>query len=112
MDWTHEAQEAFNNIRNALCQNAVLYVPLPHQPFCLYTDAFDRGLGAMLIQETPSGKQPVFFLSRKLSKPERNYAMIERKALAIRWAVDHFKYYLCGHQFMVMNDHTPLQWLN
>lgn len=43
----------------------------------------DMGLGAVLTQGTPQGGQPIFFLSQQLKKAERNYAVIEREALAI-----------------------------
>lgn len=38
--------------------------------------------------------------------------MIEKEALAIHWAVDHFKYYLWKWQCTVVTDHAPFQWLN
>lgn len=95
LEWGGETKEAFNDIRQALCQNAVLYVPLPNRPFCLYIDASERGIGgAMLTQDAPSGEQPVLFLSCKLSKAERNYAVIAKEALVIRWAVEQLAYYL------------------
>lgn len=66
----------------------------PHSNLC--TDASNEGLGAVLTQETPSGEQRIFFLIRKLTKPKQNYAVIEREAVAIKWALDYFKYYLWG----------------
>lgn len=89
-----------------------LYALLPNRPFQLYTDACDVGLVVMLTQESPAGEQPIFFLSWKLTKAERNYAVIEREALAIRWAIEEFTYYLWGRQFTVIMDHAPLKWLN
>lgn len=70
LSWTREARDTFEDISNALCQNVVLYAPLPNHPFCHYTAGSDSGLGTVLTQETPLGEQPVFFLSLKLSKPE------------------------------------------
>lgn len=51
-----KGKEAFENIRIALCTNAVLFAPLPNRPFChyLYTDASNIGVGAVLTQETPT----------------------------------------------------------
>lgn len=112
VQWTQEAREAFHDVRNALGQNAVLYAPLPQHPFCLYTDASDRGLGAVLTQDTLVGQQPVFFLSCKLSKAENNYVVVEREVLAVQWAIDDFKYYLWRHKFTVVTDHALLPWLN
>lgn len=88
LQWTQTAKEAFDDIRTSLCTNAVLYAPLPNQPFRLYTDASNFDLGAVLAQDTPTGEQPIFFLGWKLSKAEQNYAIIEREPLAIRWAID------------------------
>lgn len=56
LQWTKEAKEALKDIRTALCTNAVLYAPLPNRPTCLYTDGSNKGLGAMLTQETPTGE--------------------------------------------------------
>lgn len=58
--WTQDAREAFEDIKTALCTNAVLYAPLPNRPFWLYTNALNIGLGAVLTQETPAGEQPIF----------------------------------------------------
>lgn len=106
------SSRGFDDIQNAICQNAVLYTPLPQRPFCVYKDASNRGLGAVLTQETPTGEQPVILLSHKLSKAKRNYAVVEREALTIRWAIDHVKCCLWGHKFTVVTNHTPLHWLN
>ena len=45
----------------------------------LQTDASEKGLGAVLIQNG----QPVAFASRTLSKTEQRYATIEKECLAI-----------------------------
>lgn len=109
LQWT---QGAFDDVRTSLWTNTVLYAPLPSRHFRLYTDVSNSNLGAVLTQDTPTGEQPIFFLSRKSSKAEQNYAVIEREALAIRWATDYFKYYLWERRFTVITDHAPLQWLN
>lgn len=86
----------------------MLYVHLINQPFRLYTDASDLGLGAVLTQDGSEGEQPVFYMSRKLTSAEQKYVVIEREALAIRWAIEACRYYL----FTVITDLAPLQWLN
>lgn len=42
---------------------------------------------------------------------EKNYAVIETEALAIKWAVEMLKYYLWEGPFMAITDHVPLVWL-
>lgn len=96
----------------ALCIDPILNGSLLDQPFLLYTNALDVELGAMLTQNMPQGEQPIYFLSSKLSTPECNYAVIEKVALAIRWAMEEFKYYLWERQFTVITDQAPLQWLH
>lgn len=94
--------------KTALCTNTVLLsAPLPNKHFVLYMDASDVGLGAVLTQDTPMGGKPVFFLSCKLTKVERNYAVTKKEAPANRWAMVEFM----GQQFMVVMGHASLQWL-
>lgn len=55
LPWSPEATAAFNDIQTALCTNVVLYAPLPHRPFQLYTDASNMCLGAVLTKMGPLG---------------------------------------------------------
>lgn len=90
--WSPEARHTFEDIQTSVCTNVVLYAPLPNQPTCLDMDANQIVLGSVLTQDTLTGERPIFFFSCKLSKAEQNYAIIEQEALAICWAVEHFKY--------------------
>ena len=56
----------------------------------LETDVSDLALGAVISQQKPDGKwHPVAFYSRKLTIPEQNYEIHDKKLLAI---VDSMKY--------------------
>ncbi|KAL0185140.1 hypothetical protein M9458_020837, partial [Cirrhinus mrigala] len=102
--WTEEAEHAFRIIRGALTTEPVLRAPDFSCPFLLHTDASDTGLGAVLSQVQEGEEHPVVYISRKLSKAERNYAAVEKEVLAI-------KYYLLGRRFTLFTDHAPLQWM-
>ena len=90
----------------------VLLMPNFAREFKLYTDACDEGLGAVLCQEDDEQKlRPVAFYSRKLKAYERKYAIREKELMAIVFAMEHYKVYLYGKEFVVRTDHRPLQWL-
>lgn len=49
------------------------------------------------------------FASRKLLDRETRYSTIERECLAVVWAVQKFKAYLYGREFVLEVDHEPLR---
>ncbi|KAI2662301.1 Retrovirus-related Pol polyprotein from transposon 17.6 [Labeo rohita] len=109
--WTAAAEEALQRIKAALTSSPVLRAPDFSCPFLLQTDASDTGLGAVLSQVQGGEEHPIIYISRKLSPAERNYATVEREALAIKWAVLELRYYLLGRKFTLVTDHAPLQWM-
>ncbi|XP_026019405.1 NLR family CARD domain-containing protein 3-like [Astatotilapia calliptera] len=111
IQWTEEAVAAFHDIQQSLSKQPVLYSPNFDEPFILQTDASDRGLGAVLLQETMEGRHPVAYISRKLFPREVRYSTVEKETLAIKWALDSFRYYLLGRDFTLETDHKALQWL-
>ena len=57
----------------------------------------------------PDGsKRPVSFISRSLTDAEKNYAVIEKEALAATWASERFSEYILGTTYTIQTDHKPL----
>lgn len=54
----------------------------------------------------------ISFLSRSLSRQERNYTTTERECLAVLWAIEKLRPYLEGVSFVVYTDHSSLVWLH
>ena len=52
---------------------------------------------------------PIAFASRTLGKSERNYCQLEKETLSIVFAYKKFHHYIYGQQFLIENDHKPLQ---
>ena len=51
----------------------------------------------------------IAYASRALTDTEMRYSQTEKEALAIVWGVEHFQLYVCGHEFVLVTDHKPLE---
>lgn len=110
--WTDDCEEAFNRIKRHLVSAPILTCPDFERPFSLQTDASAYGLGAVLTQNFEDGERVIGFLSRSLTRQERNYSTTERECLGVIWAIEKFRHYLEGTQFTVVTDHASLVWLS
>ena len=69
VQWTDECDEAFVQLKAALCEVATLHVPKFDCPFHIRTDASKYAVGAVLEQQDleTGGRYPLSIWSRKLS---------------------------------------------
>ena len=110
---TSECQEAFEQLKKLCTEAMVLAYPDFTKPFKLHIDTCNQGLGAILYQDQPDGKEkPISFASRSLSKAESNYPAHKLEFLALKWAVTkRFHEYLYGNDFTVYTDNNPLMYI-
>ena len=107
--WGKRQETAWKRSKEALLSTKVLVHFNPENEIVVSCDASSIGLGAVLSHRMKDGtEKPVAFVSRTLSKAERNYSQIEKEGLAVVFAVKKFHQYLFGHQFEVYTDHKPL----
>jgi hypothetical protein len=77
--WTNEQLSTFNKIKEPLCSALVLALPDFTKSFILETDASDKSIGAVLMQQ---GK-PISFLSKSLGKKAAEMSTYDKEAMAI-----------------------------
>ena len=112
--WGDACQAAFESVKALLTTAPVLAAPNFSLPFSIAVDASDLGAGAVLFQKGTDGlDHPVGFFSRKFNHCQRAYSTIEKEALALVLAVQHFEVYVGGAATVtVFTDHNPLTFLH
>ncbi|KAG5285692.1 hypothetical protein AALO_G00006310 [Alosa alosa] len=112
--WTLNCQRAFENVKSVLCSAPVLAAPRFDKPFSLQVDASNVGAGAVLIQTDDQGVfHPICFFSKKFCSYQLHYSVVEKEALALIWALQHFAVYInSGVALTIFTDHNPLTFLN
>ena len=73
--WPPEAKKAFQNLKHRFTTAPILTLPDSQRQFVVEVDASNEGIGSVLSQQSErDGKvHPCAFLSRWLSRAERNY---------------------------------------
>ena len=107
--WDSPQEKAFKRIKEMLMSTEVLAHYDPRRPTIVAADASNYGVGAVLLQEDETNnRRPICYASRSLTETEKNYAVIEKEALAATWACDKFRDYILGTEFTIETDHRPL----
>ncbi|XP_064653028.1 uncharacterized protein K02A2.6-like [Lineus longissimus] len=110
--WGSEQESAFRQSKDLLQSSQVLVHYDPTKDIVLSCDASPKGIGAVVSHRFENGdERPICFASRTLTSAERNYSQLEKEALSIVWGVKKFHSYLYGHEFVIYNDHKPLEYL-
>ena len=111
IEWGPNEELAFQTLKSRVISSPILHLPDCTKSFILRTDASNKGMGAVLLQEAEEKPFPVAYASKKFATREQAYSTIERECLAIIWAVQKFQTYLYGRTFVLQTDHQPLVYL-
>ena len=102
LQWNLECQAAFDEFKGAISSEPVLRLPNLELPFEVETDASDRALGGVLVQEG----HPVAFESRKINGAKQRYNTHEKEMTAVIHCLQQWRHYLMGSIFTVVTDNV------
>ncbi|GJX62940.1 putative reverse transcriptase domain-containing protein [Tanacetum coccineum] len=102
----HE-DEAFQILKEKLCNAPVLALPDGPDDFVVYCDASKQGFGCVLMQR---GKV-IAYASRQLKKHEKNYTTHDLELGAVVFALKIWRHYLYGTKSIIYTDHQSLQYI-
>ncbi|GJV68776.1 reverse transcriptase domain-containing protein [Tanacetum coccineum] len=103
--WGVEQEEAFQALKNNLCDAPILTLPDGVEDFVVYCDASNQGLGCVLMQR---GKV-IAYASRQLKIHEKNYTTHDLELGAVVFALKTWRHYLYGTKSVIYTDHKSLQ---
>lgn len=103
--WGEKQEEAFQTLKDKLCNAPILALPEGNDDFVVYCDASNQGLGCVLMQR---GKV-IAYASRQLKIHERNYTTHDLELGAVVFALKIWRHYLYGTKCVVFTDHKSLQ---
>lgn len=110
--WSDECTRAWAEIKERLVTAPVLACPDFSREFVVQCDGSNFGIGAVLTQDFEDGEKVIAYISRSLTRQERNFTTTEKECLAVLWAIEKFRPYVEGSHFTVITDHYSLVWLN
>ncbi|GKA40101.1 putative reverse transcriptase domain-containing protein [Tanacetum coccineum] len=89
-DWGEEQENAFQTLKDKLCNAPVLALPDGPKDFVVYCNASGLGLGCVLMQR---GKV-IAYASRQLKNHEKNYTTHDLELGAVVFALKIWRHYL------------------
>ena len=106
--WTELQTQAVSQLKSKLTQAPILKFPDFNKEFILHTDASNAGVGAVLMQKYDDKLHPIAFISKTLNQAQRNYCATKKEALALVYALEHFRQLILTFKVRVFTDHLPL----
>ncbi|KAI3776561.1 hypothetical protein L1987_46347 [Smallanthus sonchifolius] len=104
-EWEPIQEEAFQTLKQKLCNAPILTLPDGSDDLVVYCDASNQGLGCVLMQR---GKV-IAYASRQLKIHEKNYTTHDLELGAVVFALKIWRHYLYDTKCVVFTDHKSLQ---
>jgi hypothetical protein len=109
--FTEEFIQSFHTLKKAIISTPVIQPPDWHLPFEVMCDASDYAIGAVLDQSKDKKHHAISYASKTLTRPQLNYATMEKQLIVVVFAIKKFRSYLVGAKVIVYTEHAPLKYL-
>ncbi|GJR29613.1 putative nucleotidyltransferase, ribonuclease H [Tanacetum coccineum] len=90
--WGDEHENAFQTLKDILCDAPILALPEGTDDFVVYCDASNQGFGCVLMQRN----KVIAYVSRQLKIHEKNYTTHDLELGAVVFALKMWRHYLYG----------------
>ncbi|GJZ47223.1 putative nucleotidyltransferase, ribonuclease H [Tanacetum coccineum] len=102
---SEKQEEAFQMLKDKLCNAPILSLPDGVDDFMVYCDASNQGLGCVLMQRD----KVIAYASRQLKSHEKNYMTHDLELGAVVFALKIWRHYLYETKSVIYTDHKSLQ---
>lgn len=110
--WSVECQVSFDLLKQMLISLKCLMHYDPSLPIVVSVDASPVGIGGVLshvvIVNGKRVERPVMFVSVTLSPTQRNYAQVDREALAVVTVIDRVHRFVWAREFTLVTDNAAI----
>ncbi|KAI5333475.1 hypothetical protein L3X38_023606 [Prunus dulcis] len=103
--WSDKCEESFIELKTRLTTAPVLALPDVSGNFVIYSDAFQQGLGCVLMQHG----RVIAYASGQLKKHELNYPVHDLELAAVVFALKIWQHYLYGETCQIFTYHKGLK---
>jgi len=111
--FTEEQRNAFLKLKGIILEAQTLYVPDYDQPFYMVCDSSEFAIAGSLNQKDSGGNmRPIEFVSKKLSKSQLSWSVIEKELYSILYSLQRFDHFVLGCPIFIISDHRPLIYLS
>ena len=105
--WSEKCTEAFEELKSRLTSAPILKLPSGTRDMVIYSDAFKRGLGCVLMQHG----HVIAYASWQLKVHERYYLTHDLELAAVIHALKIWRHYLIGDRVLIYTDHKSLKYV-
>ncbi|GJZ62061.1 putative nucleotidyltransferase, ribonuclease H [Tanacetum coccineum] len=103
--WGEKQEEAFQTLKDNLCNAPILSLPDGVEDFVVYCDASNQGLGCVFMQRD----KVIAYALRQLKSHEKNYTTHDLELGMMVFALKIWRHYLYGTKSVIYTDHKSLQ---